>query len=66
MKIRLQRWLVADEVVTHRYVPQSREQHTERCANTRWSFRGKDLSLWERPVGYQLVGSVKDYQGYDV
>jgi len=26
---------------------------------------GKDLSLWERPAEYQLVGSVMDYQGYD-
>ena len=29
------------------------------------SLRSKDLSLEERPVSYQLVGSVKDYQGYD-
>ncbi len=27
--------------------------------------RRKDLSLRERPAGYQLVGSVIDYQGYD-
>ena len=26
---------------------------------------GKDLSLWERPAGYQLVGKVMAYQGYD-
>jgi len=26
---------------------------------------GKDLSLWERLVWHQLVGSVTDYQGYD-
>jgi len=25
----------------------------------------KDLSLWERPAGYQLVGKVTAYQGYD-
>ena len=25
----------------------------------------KVLTLLERPVRYQLVGSVKDYQGYD-
>ena len=58
--------LVANEVVTRGYVPQSREQHTERCANTRWSLRGKVLTLWERPAGYQLVGKVMAYQGYDV
>ena len=23
-------------------------------------------ALWERPMRYQLVGSVMDYQGYDV
>ena len=28
--------------------------------------KSKDLSLWEWPVRYQLVGSVMDYQGYDV
>jgi hypothetical protein len=27
--------------------------------------RGKDLSLWERPAFYQLVGKVTAYQGYD-
>ena len=26
---------------------------------------GKDLSLWEWPVQYQLVGEVKAHQGYD-
>ncbi len=26
---------------------------------------GKDLSLWDWPAEYQLVGSVMDYQGYD-
>ena len=31
----------------------------------RFFLSSKDLSLWERPVRYQLVGSVKDYQGYD-
>ena len=28
--------------------------------------KGKVLTLEERPVRYQLVGSVMDYQGYDV
>ena len=57
--------LVANEVVIHRNLPLSREQRTERCANTRWSPRGKVLTLREEPVKYQLVGSVMDYQGYD-
>ena len=26
---------------------------------------GKDLSVEDRPMAYQLVGSVMDYQGYD-
>ncbi len=59
------RWLVADEVVIYRYVLLSREQHTERCANTRWSLRGKVLTLRKRPVQYQLDGVVMAHHGYD-
>ncbi len=25
----------------------------------------KDLSVWERPISYQLVGEVTAHQGYD-
>ena len=57
--------VVANGVVTRGNVPRSREQPVERQANTRWSRKGKDLSLLEQPAGYQLVGSVTDYQGYD-
>ncbi len=58
-------WLVANEVVTRGNVPFSREQLTERLANTRWSRKSKDLSLKEQPAEYQLVGKVMAYQGYD-
>ncbi len=55
----------ADEVVTRRNVPQSPGYSIERWRNTGWSLRSKDLSLWERPAQYQLVGRVMAYQGYD-
>ena len=57
--------LVANEVVIHRNSPQSREQLRESVANTRWSRKGKDLSLLDRPARYQLVGKVMAYQGND-
>ena len=28
-------------------------------------FYGKDLSVEDEPMSYQLVGGVMDYQGYD-
>ena len=56
---------MANEVVTRGYVPQSREQLRESGANTRWSRKGKVLTLWERPAEYQLDGRVMAYHGYD-
>ena len=41
---------MADEVGTRRYVPKSRGYSGENRHNTRWSLRGKDLSLLERPA----------------
>jgi hypothetical protein len=56
----------ANEAVTRRNSPQSRAYPGETRNNSRWSRKGKDVSLWERPAGYQLVGKVTAYQGYDV
>ncbi|GAA7603742.1 hypothetical protein HpMMM19_15420 [Helicobacter pylori] len=37
----------------------------ETMINTRYSLRGKDLSLRDQPMSYQFVGKVMAYQGYD-
>ncbi len=55
----------ANEVVIHRYSPKSRAYTVERRSNSRWSLRGKDLSLFERPVPHQVVGRVMAYQADD-
>jgi hypothetical protein len=58
--------LVANGVVMHRNVPVVANSPLRKVVLIRdGPSRGKDLSLLDRPVSYQLVGKVMAYQGYD-
>ena len=56
---------VANGLVTRRYKPSTRAQPGEIRANSRWSRKGKDLSVEDWSASYQLVGEVMAHQGYD-
>ena len=57
--------IVANELVTRRYLPCTRAQPAERLANSRWSRKSKAPAVRERSAAYQLVGEVMAHQGYD-